>query len=73
MYETKKERQQIEEGGKRIGRVEGRKKENFPILFLNMLQGNRTNNRTIHDLNWKTYKDKNKTQAMSDHQHRRYS
>lgn len=50
---------------------EGKKRNNFPILFLNMFRG--TNNRTVHDLDWKTYKDKTKTQAMTDHQQRKYN
>lgn len=41
------------------------------MKMLTCFQG--TNNRTIHHLYWKTYKDKSKTHIMSDHQHGKHS
>lgn len=68
MKETEEERRQLEGRGNE-GRVGGRKeKKKIPNFISKHVFFCGTNNRTIHDSNWKTYKDRNKTQVMSDHQ-----
>lgn len=62
-----------EDRGRKKDRVKVEKSKKIPILFLNTFFLGGNSNRTIHNLIWKTYKDKNKTKAMSDHQHRKYS
>lgn len=68
MKETKKGKRDL--GGGEKGRVEGRKRKKKSPTFISK-QVLKKQNRTIHDLNWKTYKDINKTAAMSDQRHRK--
>ena len=72
MKETKIGRRELG-GGEKVERKGGRKEIKKIPNFISKTCFRRTNNGTIHDLNWKTYKDENKTQVMSDHQHRKYS